>query len=79
MPGFKCFLLGHKKEYVAVRFGRITHGPYSTYPYTRGTLARWICKRCIAVGEDDIESFVKVHQGKLVPDEKAWANWERGY
>lgn len=77
----KC-LFGHLKEYVAVRLGWCNVAYmmliFPVIDTVKGTTARWVCKRdgCGAMGEDTFRGTMAIHHGKIVPDQKAWANWE---
>lgn len=68
-------LFGHKKRYVAVRHGWINVGWLADT--CDGTEARWVCERsgCLAMGTDGFRGKLAVHQGQLIPDEKAWSNF----
>lgn len=78
----RCFF-GHQPEYVAIRnttrkkvcnsmrcCNQLTH----TIPVME---ARWVCKRCGAMREHYLpEGCWKIEFGQLLPDHKAYANWQ---
>jgi len=73
-------LFGHAKEYVAVKANEWVNvfvPPIFLETY-KGSKARWVCKRngCNAMGEDTFKGAMAIYCGKIVPDHKAWANWE---
>jgi hypothetical protein len=85
-----CWLLGHKRKYVGVedRFDKSEIYPkycphehqfirHCHFCWNVMQIARWVCERCPKMGELPIrkgEGVYTVHFGKLVPDEKKWAN-----
>lgn len=75
-------VFGHAKEYVAVRVGVPTTACAMVFPpiyeVVTGSEARWVCKRsgCVAMGLDSYRGTMAIQHGKIVPDHKAWANWE---
>lgn len=77
-------LLGHEREYVAVRDTAMQIKCSSSlccskmFHLTPCTEARWICKRCGIMREHlaTPTGCWKVEFGKLVPDHKAFANWK---
>lgn len=77
MANLSCFFVGHRKEYVAVKVDLLL-GCFNIW--YRGTEARWVCKRngCKDMGSDRFKGYLTISHGKLVVDEKAWANWENG-
>ena len=74
----KC-LFGHRKRYVAIRFGWVNvYLPPMFLETVKGSEARWVCERsgCLAMGEDSFKGSMAIEHGQIVPDHKAWANWE---
>lgn len=85
----RCWF-GHKKKWVAVylfRDGRCpassTHGTYAGSYHDRWEyvqVGRWLCERekCLAMGEECFGDASKkryaIEYGRLVKDEKVWAN-----
>ena len=85
-------LFGHKKKYVGVedRFDKsdpypkeCMHGPrwtsHCTFCKNVAQIARWVCERCQKMGQTPIwlgQGVYTVHFGKLVADEKRWANYK---
>lgn len=67
-----CFFGRHDREYVAMRRLKWFSGTESTF--------RWFCRRCSRMGEKYVavasRGSFKIEHGKLVPDYKAWANFE---
>jgi hypothetical protein len=87
-----CWLFGHEKKYVGVedRLEKkdaypkdCPHGwsfiKYCNFCLNVMQIARWFCQRCPKGGETYIwrgEGLFTVQFGKLVPDEKKWANFK---
>jgi hypothetical protein len=72
-------LFGHLKEYVAIRLGWCNvYQPPIFLETVNGSTARWVCKRsgCYSMGEDTFRGTMTIEYGQVVPDHKAWANWE---
>ena len=82
-PGKPLCLVGHDKEYLALKNTtvkvRCTDSVCcSSYAHNEPAMeARWSCRRCAELGSDILmKGAWKVEFGKLLPDPKAWANWE---
>ena len=89
---WRCWLFGHKRKYVGVEDRFDKRDPYPQecphgYKFTTHCdfcmnvmqIARWFCERCTKGGEHAIrrgEGLYTVSFGKLVPDEKKWANYK---
>jgi hypothetical protein len=74
---------GHDKEYLAlrnttVRVRCISSGCCSKFFHDDPAIeARWSCRRCGELGFDTLmRGAWKIEFGQLLPDPKAWANWE---
>lgn len=74
---------GHDKEYLALKDAvakvRCSSAACCTKPFhdEPAKEARWSCKRCGELGSDILTKGAwKIEFGKLLPDPKAWANWE---
>ncbi len=79
---FLC-LFGHDKEYVALRKAEIKVQCRSSACCSKMwhdvpvLEARWSCRKCGKLGYKVLkEGAWKIEFGKLLPDAKAWANWE---
>lgn len=89
---FLCWLRGHEKKYVGVedRLDKTEHYPkycvhqhqfirHCDFCWNVLQIARWVCERCDVMGERNVrrgEGLFTVSFGKLVPDEKKWANYK---
>lgn len=85
---FLCSLaFGHRKRYVAIVLksgfscSRITHSYHYMAIEEPTQVARWVCDRCGKMGEyclgQEIKGTWTVSGGRLVPDEKRWANLKK--
>ncbi len=77
-----CFI-GHQKEYVAIRDTTRKERCRSSsccslfWHLIPVKEARWVCKRCGAMREHYLpDGCWKIEFGQLLPDHKAYANWE---
>lgn len=85
-----CWLRGHDKKHLSIEVRTWTsgtckrpshryHGGYVTqFPCY---ITKWVCEKCDAmdyfcVGEAKDGAWTIEH-GKVVPDEKAWAQWDK--
>lgn len=76
-------MFGHDKEYIAI--GDVDHQKRcmdvgccgDLYHKGKVRAARWICKRCPKMGQEHLPTGAwMVEFGKLVPDRKAWSNFD---
>ncbi len=88
----RCWFLGHRKKYVGVQDLLDKTEIYPKYcihqcQFIRHCdfcwnvlqIARWVCERCSVMGEKSIrrgDGLFMAYFGKLVPDEKKWANFK---
>ncbi len=81
--GKSLCLVGHDKEYLALRNTTVrvrctSSACCSKFSHDDPAMeARWTCRRCGELGADILTKGAwKVEFGQLLPDPKAWANWE---